>query len=75
MAASSLTVSHDADGGVTVKDSRTGVVVSIISRGPDDDPLLFVEPYAWRARLEVHVEEVPARNRAIVYALSAKAAQ
>ena len=73
--ASPLTVSHDSDGGITVKDSRTGVVVSIISKGPDDAPLLYVEPYAFRARLEVHVEEVPARRGALVYALTARPVQ
>ena len=61
---SPLTVSHDSDGGITVKDSRTGVVVSIISKGPDDAPLLYVEPYAFRAR-----------RGALVYALTARPVQ
>ena len=56
-----LTVTHDDDGGITVKCPQSGMVFSIIETHPSalGPKGAFVEAYAYEMKHEVLVQNVP----------------
>jgi len=62
------TVTHDGDGGVTIHDIDTGIVVSIISSSPyaNGPRSLIIEPYAWASDKQVAMTKVILRGKPII---------
>lgn len=71
MKAKTLQVTQDDDGGVTVRDHRSGVVVSLISSGPDERPNIALEPYPYESGKVVTIDTIqPSRGRHPFYILT-----